>query len=132
MAERLPPTMMVEGLVAMLRAKRRLATRSFEELVDSGPALPLTGADPALIKQVERVVRGWDRRLPFRTECFVQGLAGRDLLARRGYDAVLHYGSRRGAEGLEAHVWLSSGGRPVLGHRNAHEFTELARFPARR
>ncbi len=51
------------------------------------------------------------------------------MLERRERDVVLHYGTRRGADGLEAHVWVSSGELPVVGHRNADEFVEIARFP---
>ncbi len=43
--------------------------------------------------------------------CLFESLVAFALLARRGYDVVLHVGARREA-GLEAHAWVTIAGRP--------------------
>lgn len=69
------------------------------------------------------------RRLPWRTMCIEQGLAAQRLLRSAGIDAVLHYGARQNApDKLEAHVWVSVAGQPVLG-ADATGFSEIATFP---
>jgi hypothetical protein len=53
------------------------------------------------------------------------------LLRRGGVDARLHYGARGngGAGNLEAHVWVSVGGRILIGGDEAAGFAELAVYP---
>ena len=126
--ERLSRRLMAEALIDLVAASIALRRRSFEQLVAQS-APEGRGADVATARRIERVIRGWARRLPWNPMCFEQALAAQRLLARRGLKATYHYGSRRGDRDLEAHVWLSSGDVPVVGHRNADDFVELARFP---
>lgn len=113
-----------DHVAAILALKRR----SFSDII-ADRSTPRTPASDAERDLVARATNGWARYLPWRPECFPRALVARAMLERRGREAVLHYGSRRRHGELEAHVWVSSGGRPVVGHRNAHEFVELARFP---
>nr|WP_279639204.1 lasso peptide biosynthesis B2 protein [Sphingomicrobium sediminis] len=122
--------MLVEALASILAAAARLKTSSFEQLVPTSQVDGATGISKAEASQIERAIDGWARRLPGKPACFIQGLAATAMLRRRGYLATLHYGSRRGDAGLEAHVWVSSGGEPVIGHRNADQFAELSLFPS--
>jgi hypothetical protein len=71
------------------------------------------------------------RRLPWRTMCIEQGLAAQRLLRASGTDAVLHYGARHDSRTckLEAHVWVSVGGKVILGGGEAAEFAEIAVYP---
>lgn len=56
------------------------------------------------------------RRLVPRATCLVQAAAARVLLARAGHDAHLHLGVTRSTVGeFEAHAWLESHGRIVVG-----------------
>jgi hypothetical protein len=70
------------------------------------------------------------RRLPWRTMCIEQGLAAQRILRAAGIDAVLHYGARhKAAEGvLEAHVWVTVDGKPVIGGAEAQDFASIASF----
>jgi hypothetical protein len=48
------------------------------------------------------------------------------LLARRGHPALLRIGVLKGEEGrLEAHAWLESKGRIVIGGSELERFTPL-------
>ena len=71
------------------------------------------------------------RRVPWRAVCIQQGIAAQRMLRRRGIDAVLHYGiaSRGAAAKLEAHVWVTVEGRPVIGGEEARGFAPVAAYP---
>lgn len=56
------------------------------------------------------------RYAPGRATCLVEALAVEALLARRGYPARLRVGVAREEDGrLQAHAWVESGGRVVIG-----------------
>ena len=59
-------------------------------------------------------MRAVGRRLPSMT-CLIEAMALQDLLARRGWSAQLRIGVRNHGESLEAHAWLESGGRVLIG-----------------
>jgi hypothetical protein len=64
------------------------------------------------------------RRGPFRPACLARALALQCLLRLRGLETELRIGVRQGADGLEAHAWLETGGIPIL------EATDVGvRFP---
>ena len=54
------------------------------------------------------------RRVP-RASCLTQALALQSLLARAGYPSELRIGVAKDGAALEAHAWLESGGRIVIG-----------------
>ena len=71
------------------------------------------------------------RRMPWRTVCLQKGLAVQYLLRSAGLDARLHYGARHDptSRDLEAHVWVTVGGRAVIGGEGAGGFAAVATFP---
>ena len=81
---------------------------------------PLTGRD-----DLAWAVSAAARRIP-RATCLTQALALQALLTREGHDASLRLGVARGELGsLEAHAWLESGGRVVIGGPQAARFVPL-------
>ena len=87
-----------------------------------------TGCDPWDAHEVgwrigADVVRA--ARLVPRATCLVQALAGQWLITRKGASAALRFGVAKGAVGVEAHVWLESGGQVVLGGDHRDRFTAL-------
>jgi hypothetical protein len=63
-------------------------------------------------------VNAASRFLPSIT-CLAQALAAQTLLGRQGCHVDLRIGVARGVQGrLDAHAWLESGGRVVIGERN--------------
>ena len=131
MSGRPPWGVLAQTGVDLLISSLRLRVVSFTRLVSlltrdsSHPAIAIEEA-----RQLRRAMAAWNRRLPWRTECFEQGLAAYRYLARKGYQATLHYGARGSDGDVEAHVWVTSGDVPVVGCENASEFRELARYPA--
>lgn len=130
MSQRPGPAILAETGMALLWASARLRVQSFETVMAAMPAKPaegeIAGEDAAMIA---RALQAWNRRLPWRTMCFEQGLAAMRILRRRGHEATLHYGARGAGDTLKAHVWVTSGDVPVVGCEDAQEFRELRRFP---
>lgn len=73
------------------------------------------------------------RRVPWRTSCLVQAVAGWMLLKRRGIAATIRLGVKQdaGSGSLAAHAWLIVGGETVLGGAAAEGFAPLADMGAR-
>jgi hypothetical protein len=58
--------------------------------------------------------------------CLTQALAGEVLLRRAGYPADVRIGVAKDSSGrLEAHAWVESGGRVMIGDHDLHRFTTL-------
>lgn len=61
-------------------------------------------------------ISGVARRVPWRSDCLVQALAGQRWLARHGIPSEIVIGTSKSPGGLfEAHAWLRQGDRIVLG-----------------
>lgn len=71
------------------------------------------------------------KRVPWRTVCIEKGLVAQRLLRAAGIDAVLLYGARHDPQAgkLEAHVWVTVGGRAVIGGAEAPGFAAIAAYP---
>lgn len=57
--------------------------------------------------------------------CLVRALTAEVMLRRRGHDAQLHLGVARSGASLEAHAWLESDGRAVIGGDEAADYVAL-------
>ena len=69
------------------------------------------------IVRASQAVRVTSRMVPKAT-CLTQALATQVLVSRHGYEARLHIGvAKDGEERLEAHAWVVSNGRVVIGDR---------------
>jgi hypothetical protein len=122
-----------EALALLAAASLAIARRPFREVVESAAGHATAQprhSDAQTIDLCRWAVKAWADRVPWRAVCFQRGLALHWMLRRRGIPSVLHYGvAQRGAEGLRAHVWVSAGGRLVIGGEEAKLFTCLASFP---
>ena len=127
----LPFLLVIETLADLVIASLRLRLAPFDRLVAHLPTQNGPPIDTEEARLLRRAIRGWARRLPWRAECFEQGVAAARFLARHGHPATLHYGARGAGDDLEAHVWVGSGDVRVIGWENSSEFRELQRFPPR-
>ena len=125
-----------EALASLVWASLAIAFLPFRKVADMAsraPARPAASLDAGLPKRIRWAVDAWARRVPWRAVCFQRGLAAHRMLRRRGYDSRLHYGvAQKEEKGLQAHVWVTLGGRAVIGGEEAPEFTCLATFPGQR
>jgi Transglutaminase-like superfamily len=83
----------------------------------------LAGSSPEqavwIVKTVARFVPG--------ATCLTQALVTETLYALRGDAAQTCFGVSRNASRLQAHAWVQSGGKVILGAAEAGKFTTLAR-----
>jgi len=83
------------------------------------------GSDQVSVDEIVWAVTLASRYVP-RATCLTQALAGQVLLARWGHRVELFIGVARGPAGsLEAHAWLESCGRVVIG-----DLVNLSRYIA--
>lgn len=127
--------LLVEAGVALLGAKLLLQVLPFKYVLAT-VRQGVTGI-PASREQCEqdcaRIAWAIDvcvRHLPIRLVCFPQGLAAQWLLRRRKVPSAFYYGARPDrVKGLVAHVWVSYGGRAVIGANEAQNMGVLHRLP---
>lgn len=125
-----PPLLLAEAGAAVLAASLAVRLVPFRTLAER---LGRSGkgrkpADKETAYWLRRAVLAWARRLPWRAQCFEQGLAAVALLRRRGLAASLHYGAATIDGELKAHVWVTSGRTEVIGYENKEDYGELVRF----
>jgi hypothetical protein len=88
-------------------------------------------AQSSTIERVRWAIKATAPYLPWKTLCFQEGLALHSMLRRRGVASFLHYGVGQSVKrGLSAHVWVSIGGRILIGEEGAGDHACLATFPA--
>jgi hypothetical protein len=119
------PALALASLAVRLAPFRRIAA------IASRPGRRRDGAaDEAFLRKVRWAVEAWAKRVPWRTVCFQKGLAVHFMLRRRGIASTLHYGvAREDGSGLKSHVWVTVGGRAVVGGEEAPRFACVATFP---
>ena len=121
--------LVVRAAVSVTAASAGIACLPFRHAIRFG-SVPVSAQSELRIDDWLWALEAVARRLPWRTMCIEKGLALQRLLRRDGIDARLHYGARHVAGGkLEAHVWVTVAGRPVLGGEEADGFAEIASYP---
>jgi Transglutaminase-like superfamily len=127
-----PARLLAEALAAILASSAAVRLVPFRtlaaKLTRNSRLLPSADAETAY--WIRRAALAWAKRVPWRALCFEQGLAAHMLLRRRGLASTLHYGAATVDGELKAHVWVTSGGVPVVGCENRDDYGLLARFPA--
>ena len=100
--------------------------RAVVRLIDA-TAMPPRGRPPAPSATAERIAKDVARvaRVVPRATCLVQALAGEWLIVRAGAPVALQFGVTLGERGLEAHAWLVSGDRIILGAEEAARFSPM-------
>lgn len=126
---------LLEALVTLALASGAIRLVSFRRIAATAGSWEGGGERPQpqdeTIRRARWAIDAWASRVPWRVVCFQKGLAIHLMLRRRGIASVMHYGVAQNlAKGLSAHVWVSAGGRDVIGGEEARGFTCLATFPA--
>ena len=84
------------------------------------------------IRRVRWAIGACASRVPWRAQCFEQGLAAQFLLRRCGIPAVLCVGAALDDQrGFAAHVWVRDGEVDVVGGQASARFGFLTSFPPR-
>ena len=115
--------MVVEAAVLLLLVRAGLSMFPFNTLrrglrYYAAPRCPAATNPEALVPRVAWAVPAVARRLPMRTTCLVESLAGDAMLRRRGFSCDLRFGVRPPSGGaLSAHAWVEHDGIVVFGAR---------------
>ncbi|RZM35263.1 MAG: lasso peptide biosynthesis B2 protein, partial [Sphingomonas sp.] len=131
--------LVVEAAASLLTARLRLRLWSFGPIMaELGRFVPPSRGDAPVqvdpgrrrrIAQVRWAIAVAAPLMPFRAVCLQRSLAGRAMLARRGIDAILHFGGtvRMGAPDGE-HAWLTADGIGVAGYPIDPATVEIGRI----
>ena len=95
-----------------------------------GRILPwaLRARTPALQREIRWAIAETGRRMPWRSVCLPDALAGAMMLARRGYRGNIHLGvGWKGDGAMHAHAWLEAGGETLTGAAQRHTVTVIPR-----
>ncbi len=85
------------------------------------------------LDKVVWAVRVVSRYMPGEVKCLARALTTQVLLERRGYQTQLRIGVAKGQGGLEAHAWVESQGRIVVGGlKDIGRYTPLPDLEAER
>jgi Transglutaminase-like superfamily len=104
------------------RTLRRLLTR----MAEAAP-VRLRHADHPSDDRIAWAVETASRHTSRLKTCLTQALAAQVLLARRGHPALLHIGVVKGErEQFQAHAWVESEGKVVIGGLELGRYTTLA------
>lgn len=114
---------LLRALGELALARIRLARRTAQQLQipdrpdPAGTDAPAPDADAlTMIERVSRAIAIVAPRVPWRSDCLVQCLAGRRWLAAHGITARISIGMKReDGDGLLAHAWLAVGETIVTG-----------------
>jgi len=130
---RLSPPRKRQTLEALLELVRvRLGVTLFRRPTKQMLAPPdvSTGPQRDAVEDLAWAVGAASRYVP-RATCLVQALALQAMCARRGHVTALKIGVAHGKRReLEAHAWLESEGRILIGSQGSSGFSPLAGLPA--
>jgi hypothetical protein len=79
-----------------------------------------------VVEQVAHAVRRAGFYCPWKAQCMVQAITGKQMLKRRGIAATLYFGVKQPGENMQAHAWLKIGNYFVTGEKNHAMFTVVA------
>lgn len=83
-------------------------------------------ANQASAERIVWAVELAGRYMPMARTCLTQALTARILLVRRGYPALVHIGvARENGSEFQAHAWVESGGKVVIGGHELERYTSL-------
>lgn len=125
-------SLLIEAVYELALASASVAFLPFRRAIVRGSTPLAEGRrPPGGTESVVWAVEAAARRLPWRTVCIEQGIAAQRMLRRRGIDARLHYGARNdhAASRLEAHVWATVDGVPVIGGPEQDRYAAIATYP---
>ena len=131
--QRLPGTrrrLLPRAVLTLTLASVAVALCPFPRAIRFG-SVTLSRRSKILADDIVWAIEAAARRLPWRTVCLQRGLASQHMLRSAGIDAVLHFGARHEPKSrdLEAHVWVTVDGHPVIGGEQAIGFASVATFP---
>lgn len=92
-------------------------------------SLEITHQQLEVAKQVRRIVLLACDHTPWESKCLVRAILTAHLLKRKRIQSTLYLGVNKNREGsMQAHAWLRTGDRIIMGGENQSDFIEVAKF----
>jgi hypothetical protein len=135
-----PVLLVVEAAILLMIARVAVAVLPFRIIARSiGTLVPATADAPtdecsdhasaAVASRVRWAINAVVRRSPFDILCLPRSIAAHQMLRRRGFCAILHFGVIRTSDGLSAgHAWVNVRGVGVVGYPIDPATVELGRL----
>lgn len=111
----------LRGLYELVRARLAFARLKASDIPARNAAArqgAIAGAtaDPVVAARISYVLPRLSSRLPWRSDCLIQAIAGQNWLAAQGLASEIRIGVRRDkSEEFGAHAWLVHDGRIISG-----------------
>ncbi|HEX8669451.1 MAG TPA: lasso peptide biosynthesis B2 protein [Allosphingosinicella sp.] len=123
--------LLVEALLVLAGASLAIKLLPFRWVASAaGRQVDPRSDDWWTVKKVRWAVNATAQRVFWKAVCFQRGLAVHVMLRRRGIPSVLHYGVAKPRTGrMAAHVWVTVGGRSVVGGEEAADYACVGTFP---
>ena len=113
-------------------ARLRLAFTPFARLAETLAGKPDIGhpePDPVLPQRIGVAVRAAANNVPWRSDCFPQAIAAREMLKRRGCASIIHLGvDMVDEENIAGHAWLTCGETVITGGEAMDRYSEVHRL----
>ncbi|MDH5620359.1 MAG: lasso peptide biosynthesis B2 protein [Gammaproteobacteria bacterium] len=113
-------------------ARIRLAVTPFDRLAEGLARRPEPAqrkTDPRLPERIGFVVRAAANNVPWRSDCFPQAIAAREMLGRCGYASTIHLGvDKVDEDNIAGHAWLTCGDTVVTGGETMDRYSEVHRL----
>ncbi len=108
---------MLEAAVTLTIGRGLLACVPFARLARAAGAGGDAATEPRAheLTVVSRALSAAARRLPWKSTCLVQAVAGHLMLRWRGVPSTIVLGAKRRDDALDAHAWLLAGNTCVCG-----------------
>jgi hypothetical protein len=114
-------------LVAIRLGSKLLPFQTLRRLL-AKVAKTLSGLGETDLSSTERIagtVTVASRYIPGVSICLIQALTTQTMLARHGYPALLRIGVKHEEGRFQAHAWVESGGKVIIGGTELERYTPL-------
>lgn len=100
---------------------------SGDHLAESPDGIPTVDMETA--ERVGWAVQGMRYHTPWDSNCLARGIAGQQMLRRRGVESTLYIGVDNNVpRSFETHAWLRCGGKILTGEKRKDQFTAVVSY----
>lgn len=125
----------LEATLEMLKARITLLIRPFKQIAPRLGTLDAEGysnepapQDKASIKLIASSIKSMAKYVPWQSKCFVQAIAAKNMLHKRGIDTTLYLGVIKEGDTMKAHAWTRSGPYFITGGKGSQGYTVVKTF----
>lgn len=79
-------------------------------------------------REIAASIKTLSQHVPWKTECLVEALCARQMLAVRRIPNTVYFGVSKTKSDVKAHAWVESGGLILVGASGWEDFTAITKF----